>query len=109
MKGSWFLTKSPSAVRSVVRGSQLQLFLPAPCPACAVTGGCFSVSRLWKIHITERVEMRGDERQRRALSVSSRGLPEAAVAKNPPAVPEDPGSIPGLGRSPGGGNGNPLQ
>ena len=32
--------------------------------------------------------------------------------KNPPdsaGASEDPGSIPGWGRSPGGGNGNPLQ
>ena len=34
------------------------------------------------------------------------------MVKNPPANPEesrDKGTIPGLGRSPGGGNGNPLQ
>ena len=29
--------------------------------------------------------------------------------KNPPTTAGDPGSIPGLGRSPGEGNGNPLQ
>ena len=33
----------------------------------------------------------------------------ALVAKNPPANAEDLGSISGWGRSPGGGNGNPLQ
>ena len=39
----------------------------------------------------------------------------AQSVKNPPAIPEsicdagDPGSMPGSGRSPGGGNGNPLQ
>ena len=36
----------------------------------------------------------------------------ALVVKNPPVSvgdERDPGSIPGLGRSPGGGNGNPLQ
>ena len=33
----------------------------------------------------------------------------ALVVKNPPANARDTGSIPGLGRSPGGGNGNPLQ
>ena len=36
----------------------------------------------------------------------------ALVAKNPPASAgdvRDAGSIPGLGRSPGGGHGNPLQ
>ena len=35
------------------------------------------------------------------------GLPGDAVVKNPPA--RDAGSIPGWGRSPGEGNGNPLQ
>ena len=32
-----------------------------------------------------------------------------SVVKNPPANARDVGSIPGLGRSPGGGRGNPLQ
>ena len=32
-----------------------------------------------------------------------------AVVKNPSAKAGNAGSIPGLGRSPGGGNGNPLQ
>ena len=31
------------------------------------------------------------------------------MVKNPPANIGDAGSIPGSGRSPGGGNGNPLQ
>ena len=31
------------------------------------------------------------------------------MVKNPPANAGDVGSVPGLGRSPGGGNGNPLQ
>ena len=31
------------------------------------------------------------------------------VEKNPPTNAGDPGSIPGLGGSPGEGNGNPLQ
>ena len=33
----------------------------------------------------------------------------AQAVKNPPASVGDPGSIPGLGRYPGEGNGNPLQ
>ena len=40
------------------------------------------------------------------------GFPSGTVVKNPPADAgdaRDVGSIPGLGRSPGGGNGNPLQ
>ena len=39
-----------------------------------------------------------------------RGFPGGSVVKNPPVKagePGDMGSIPGLGRSPGGGNGNP--
>ena len=39
------------------------------------------------------------------------GFPGGAVVKNPPAGvgdTRDMGSIPGLGRSPGVGNGNPL-
>ena len=37
------------------------------------------------------------------------GFPGGAVVKNPPANVGDTGSIPGLERSPGEGNGNPLQ
>ena len=37
------------------------------------------------------------------------GLPGGSVVKNPPANVGDVGLIPGSGRSPGGGNGNPLQ
>ena len=42
----------------------------------------------------------------------TRGFPGGAGVKNPPDTggdPRDTGSIPGSGRSPGGGNGNPLQ
>ena len=40
------------------------------------------------------------------------GFPSGSVVKNTPANAEDAGDMgsdPGLGRSPGGGNGNPLQ
>ena len=37
------------------------------------------------------------------------GFPGDSVVKNPPANTGNAGSIPELGRSPGGGNGNPLQ
>ena len=37
------------------------------------------------------------------------GFPGDSVVKNPPANTGDVSWIPGLGRSPGGGNGNPLQ
>ena len=36
-------------------------------------------------------------------------FPDGAVVKNPPANAEDMGLVPGLGRSPGEGNGNLLQ
>ena len=36
------------------------------------------------------------------------GFPDALVVKNPLANAGDMGLIPGSGRSPGGGNGNPL-
>ena len=37
------------------------------------------------------------------------GLPDGSALTNPPANAEDVGSIPGLERSPGEGNGSPLQ
>ena len=37
------------------------------------------------------------------------GFPGGSVVKNPPANAGDTGLIPGLGRSPGEENGNPLQ
>ena len=42
-------------------------------------------------------------------SLSQTGFPGNSVVKNPPASAGDTGLITGLGRSPGGGNGNPLQ
>ena len=43
------------------------------------------------------------------ISCSSGTSLVAQMVKNRPAMPGDPGSIPGLGRSPGEVNGNPLQ
>ena len=37
------------------------------------------------------------------------GFPSGSTVKNPPVNAEDTGSTPGLGRSPGEGNGNPIQ
>ena len=42
-------------------------------------------------------------------SVYGVGFPGGSVVENLPASAGDPGLIPGLGRSPGGGNGNPHQ
>ena len=38
----------------------------------------------------------------------SNDFPGGSMVKNPPANAQDVGLIPGLGRSPGEGNGNPL-
>ena len=46
---------------------------------------------------------------KRCLLNQGTGFPRGSVVKNPPANTGDKGSIPGSGRSPGGGNGNPLQ
>ena len=43
------------------------------------------------------------------LYPEGKGFPGDSVAKNLPANAGDSGSIPELGRSPGKGNGNPLQ
>ena len=40
--------------------------------------------------------------------ISAKGFPGGSVVKNPPANAGDVGLIPGLGRCPGKGNGNPL-
>ena len=44
-----------------------------------------------------------------ALKVNGVGFPGGSVVQNLPANAGDTGWIPGSGRSPGGGNGNPLQ
>ena len=43
------------------------------------------------------------------MSIEFGGFPGGSVEKNLPAIVGDTGTIPGLGRSPGEGNGNPLQ
>ena len=43
------------------------------------------------------------------ISILKDGFPGDSVVKNPSANAGDLGSISGSGRSPGGGNGNPLQ
>ena len=55
----------------------------------------FSVDKIWFIHVKSQVR--------------SICFPGGSVVKNPPANAGDTDSIPGSGRSPGGGNGNPLQ
>ena len=43
------------------------------------------------------------------LAHNHSNFPVGSVVKNPPVNAGDTGSIPGSGRSPGEGNGNPLQ
>jgi len=43
------------------------------------------------------------------ISTLFQDFPDGSVVKNPPANAGDTGSIPGLERYPGEGNGNPLQ
>ena len=42
-------------------------------------------------------------------SVPTKGFPGGSESKHSACTVRDPGSIPGLERSPGGGHGNPLQ
>ena len=49
---------------------------------------------------------------KRTVPLDILGFPSDSVVKNPPAIAGDTGdggSVPRLGRSPGGGHGNPLQ
>ena len=43
------------------------------------------------------------------LTLSKCGFPGGSDGKETPCNARNPGSVPGLGRFPGGGNGNPLQ
>ena len=45
----------------------------------------------------------------KAEQITCRASQVALVVKNPPTNAGDAGSVPGCGRSPGEGNGNPLQ
>ena len=56
----------------------------------------------WFCHISTWIDLHID-----GLIIED--FPGGTVVKNPPANVGDAGSIPGLGRSPGVGNGNPLQ
>ena len=49
------------------------------------------------------------EKKKKRKVEEERAFPDDSVIKNPPANAGDSGLIPGSGRSPGEGNGNPLQ
>ena len=60
---------------------------------------------LLKIHLIQKIFFKGSC----YLEPKWESLSRASQVKNPPANARDMGSIPGLGRSPGGGHGNPRQ
>ena len=64
----------------------------------------------WKIPWTEetgRLQSTWPQRARHD-SQNNPSIPDGPVVKNPPANAGNVGSVPGWGRSPGEGNGNPL-
>ena len=72
-----------------------------PCPSRADTPGVAG----W-----QRQTTKNRDNKYKLSGVLGDGLPRwLSVVKNLPASAGDPGSIPGLGRSPGEGNGYPLQ
>ena len=54
-------------------------------------------------------ERAGDKHGKKQLPTITLGLPGGSLVKNTPASAGDAGSIPGSGKSPGEGNGYPLQ
>ena len=82
--------------------------------------GQLRMGRKWKTskqQFKEKKAVRSIRRQngfkrltlKQDLLFSTGGFPGGSVVKNPPASAGNMGSIPGSGRSPGGGNGIPLQ
>ena len=68
----------------------------------------------WNLEMSlgeEVLKSQGDlkTKQSKQHLTSHKGFSGGSVVKNPPADARDLGSIPGSGRSPGGGHGNPLQ
>ena len=74
-----------------------------------VISGVFNIFIPYKIKI---YSIKCSYRRHLMLLLIISGLPVSSLVKNPPANSRDAGDmglIPGSGRSPGGGNGNPLQ
>ena len=63
----------------------------------------------WKITLGSPIRKRHEESSYFDSVMAYMGFPCGSVVKNLPAKTGDAGSIPGLGRSPQIGNGNPLQ
>ena len=58
---------------------------------------------------SDMTEHAGDKPGEKQLPTVTLGLPGGSLVKNTPASAGDAGSIPGSGKSPARGNGNPLQ
>ena len=81
-----------SSIESISWGTPLQFFEFASCTESTTdSGSCHFLSMLWS---TLQAIM---------------GSPDSSAGKESTCSAGDPGSIPGLGRSPGGGRGNLLQ
>ena len=104
------LSSSLLSVHRVVSSAYLRLliFLPAILiPACASSGLAFRM-----MHSAYKLNKQGDNIQPFANFkpvYCSMGFPGGSDGKASACIVGDPSSIPGLGRSPGEGNGNPLQ
>ena len=76
----------------------------------ATTGSCGLY--VGQAHQSQGKVMAGSDERQVAIPRGCGGVPGGSAVKNLPANvggAGDPGSIPGLGRALGGGNGNPLQ
>ena len=70
---------------------------------------CYFIDRIRKRNLSEDHLLRGRKRAALTLSNTLISFPGCSVVKNSPANAGGAGLIPGWGRSPGEGNGNPLQ
>ena len=68
-----------------------------------------SIADFWPHHIVFKIPGSMDISGKKLKVGKEMGCPGGSVVKNPPANVGDAHFIPGLGRSPGDGNGNPLQ
>ena len=74
---------------------------------CGCPGTIHHTADVHVLRGTSQPSMDADEGKR--IATPQTCIRTSLVVKNLPANARDMGSIPGLGRSPGGGNGSPLQ
>ena len=78
------------------------------CSAETLINLAFCKSSYWLAY-TDNISLTCPVEQEMASSLDVLGFSGGSVIKNPPVNTGDTSSIPGSGRSPGGGKGNPLQ